>query len=129
MVDDLGTLVDFLQAAAGVTALTGSGRIYAGQSEPPPDYKPDDGQAVCITRRGGQPDYSGAVIVGSYQFKHYGSSPLVADQLYRAVFDALQYQRGNNLRAEAESLGQNLREQERGWYFTLAFYQIEFLNA
>ena len=128
MVDDLATLVDFLQAAAAVTALTGSDRIYAGQSEPPPGYKPDLGPALCITRRGGRPDYTGSVLVGSYQLKHYGATPQIADQLYRATFDALNYQRGNDLRGEAETLGQNLTEPERGWYFTLAFYQIEFLN-
>lgn len=122
------TLRDYLLTKAGLTALTGT-RIYAEANTPAAGYKPSDGGAVCFKVRGGRPEYVDVLLGPSVQFKCYGSSELVANQLYQALYDALHNAQTNAVRmARCEMLGQTLAEPESGWPFVLTFFKVMIAN-
>jgi hypothetical protein len=114
-----------LVAKTGLAGVFGS-RIYAQRSTPPVAYQPSQGAAICLLIRGGQPNYSGALIEPSVQFKVYGASEAVAGAAYNALFDACHDKAGNGIVrwSRSEVLGQPLTEPDSGWPFVLAFFKF-----
>jgi hypothetical protein len=128
VVDALQAVRDFLVAQGALTALTG-GRIWAGRDVPPPGYQPADGGAICLNVRGGSVDESDALVLPSVQFKCYGADEVGANEVYRALYDALHNAQAAVVRwARCEILGQTLQEPETGWTFVLAFFQVTIAN-
>ncbi len=130
MIDAPKIIRDYLAAQAGLTALTGT-RIYAEVDTPPtPGYTPDDGGAVCFKIRGGSVDYTAAILKASVQFKCYGATEVAANQVYRALHDALDEAAAGTFKsAIQENLGQTLQEPDTGWYFTLVFFTVMVIDA
>jgi hypothetical protein len=116
-------LRDFLAANAGLTALVGT-RIYAERTEPPEGYKPGQGSCVCFSISGSV-DYSDAFQNCRVQFKCYGKDEVEANQVYRALYDALNRQSGQYVRwAINQTLGQTLREPDTKWVFVLTYFSV-----
>lgn len=117
-------LRDFLIADATLTALIGA-RIYAERTEPPEGYKPGvDGGCVCF-QMSGSVDYSNAFQSGRVQFKCYGKDEVAANQVYRALYDALNRRSGQYVRwAINQTLGQTLREPDTKWVFVLTYFIV-----
>lgn len=124
MIDVNIKVLEHLAANAPLCALTGN-RIYAGRDTPPPGYDPSQGNAICFTSRGGNPDYPDALLIVSFQFKCYAPSELDAFTLYRTLYDALHTQTSDFiLHAESETFGQVLEEPDTNWIFALAFFSV-----
>jgi hypothetical protein len=120
---------DYLLTKAALVALAGT-RIYAEANTPPAGYKLSDGGAICFKARGGRPEYVDVLLAPSYQFKCYGTTELTANQLYQALYDALQNAQTYIIRgARCEVLGQTLAEPETGWPFVLTFFKVMVTNA
>lgn len=127
MIDVPAIIHDYLSAQSAITTLT-STRIWAENEVTQTGYKPDDGGAIVFRIRGGR----GADMLNpSVQFKCYGVTPVTANAVYRALFDALHETRANGYGisyAENEVLGQTLREPEMGpsggWIFNLSYFRF-----
>jgi hypothetical protein len=127
-----GAIRDYLLTCADLTALVGT-RIWAERSTPIPGYTPAAGGAVCVTVRGGQPDYSDALLKPSIQVKSYGATEVEANAVYRAVFAALHGARAGTVRwGQCDVLGQTLTEAGTGsgteWPFVLSYYSMWISN-
>jgi hypothetical protein len=128
--DAESALRDYLLSKTDLTTLLAaygtSYALFAGADVPGPGYTPAQGGAVCFKVRGGQPDYSDALLKPSIQLKCYGSSALIANQVYRALYDVLHNARGGSLVrwAQCEVLGQALSEQSTGWPFYLTYFTV-----
>ncbi len=123
MIDAPDVIRDFLVDQGTLTAVTGT-RIWAEVPTPPPGYTPADGPGIAFMIRGGVVDYTGAVLIPSCQFKCYGEDEATAQSGYRALFDVLHEQRGEDIKfALMERPGQTLRE-PTNWVFVLAYYTI-----
>ena len=121
--DSPSRLRSHLLQSGDLFALT-STRIYAERTEPVEGYKPSDGGCVCFSL-GGAVDSSNAFERGRVQFKCYGKDEVVANQVYRALFDALQHQSGQYVRwAVNQTLGQTLREPDTKWTFVLTYFSV-----
>lgn len=124
MIDALKTIRDFLLADTTLAALV-STRVFAGRDVPPRGYVPGDGALITFRIRGGAPDYEDALLRPSVQIKCYGATEYAAETAYRALYDALQGGRGEQvLHAELETLGGQLEESETGWFFTVSFWRM-----
>ena len=122
MIDAHAIIRDWILDQPAVTALTAS-RVYAGEDVPPPGYKPGEGDALVFRVRGGLADYDDALLVPSVQVKCYSETPKGTDTLYRAFYDACHLARSAAiLHAEAEVLGQQLREPDTLWPFNLSYW-------
>lgn len=125
MIDAHKKIRDYLITVEGLTALTGTTRIWAGRDDPPVDYKPSDGNAVVFKARDQSPDYDDAVMIVPIQAKCYGTSEIDAMTCYRALYDALQNAATSDLlHAENEGGGQPLEELETGWNFVLGYFLV-----
>jgi hypothetical protein len=117
-------VLSHLQADANVTALCGP-RLYAGSDEPPVDYTPLLGSAICFKLRNDGFLYEDFNSVGSVQFKCYGQTALAASQCYEKLKLSLHHQKSQHIQyGELESGGVNLREPETRWHFVLAFFSV-----
>ena len=130
MVDASLVLLTHLEAQSALTALT-STRIWAETSEPPPSYKPSDGQAICFKTRGGTGfDEQDAIYNVSFQFKCYGATRLLATELFRTLNNILHSTAGIGIKmGNLEAPPETLQEPDTGWYFTLAFYTVMVTNS
>lgn len=132
MLDVHDIIRDYLLTQSGVTDLVGT-HIYAGRDVPPETYAlDDDGPCVTFRVRGGNEDYEGALLTPSVQFKCYGATDYEANEVYRAVDDALHVQHDATtgiLHAEREVMGQPLEEPQTEWPYTLAFYLVMVRNG
>jgi hypothetical protein len=130
MTDVIEALRDYLLTKTDLTTLLApyltSYALFGGMDTPGPGYTPAQGGAICFTVRGGQPDYSDALLKPSIQMKCYGSSPQVANRVYRALYGVLHNARGGSLVrwAQCDVLGQSLTEPSTGWPFTLSFFTV-----
>jgi len=117
-------LRSFLLLNVALLALT-STRIYAERTEPVEGYQPGkDGSCVCFTL-GGTVDSSNAMQRARVQFKCYGKDEVEANQVYRALYNALHRQSGQYVRwAFCQTLGQTLREPDTKWPFVLTYFEI-----
>lgn len=129
MIDAPKALRDYLLTNAALVALVGT-RIYAETNTPATDYTPSDGGAVCFQFRGGKADYSDALMVPSVQFKCYGATTVKAQEVYRALYTALQNAAAGTMRwARCEVAGQSLAEEPSGgWPFVLTFFKVWIAN-
>lgn len=129
MTDVEAALRTFLLARSGVYALTGT-RIWTGRDTPPPDYTPADGSALCVKVRGGAAEYSDLLLYASVQCKGYGATPVDAQALARALWDALQGTRADGVVrwARQETMGVVLSEPQTDgggpWWFVLTHYTV-----
>lgn len=132
MINDQAILRNYLAAASGVKALTGS-RIYASRNVPIEGWKPSAGACLVFKRRGDLPlDESGMAISASYQVKCYGgggnlNQQLVSAQaLYRAVYDVLNFGTSYNiLGSQKEGGGDVLTEPDTDFPYVLAFFRVQ----
>jgi hypothetical protein len=128
MINDSQKVRSYLLTKTALTALVSS-RIYAERNNPPPGYTPGIGGAITFKRRGGAPDYSGALVVPSYQFKCYAATEADANQVYRALYDALQEGKSADIKfAVLETVGETLREPDSQWIYVLCFFTILVAN-
>ena len=128
MTDVAAAIRAYLLTDADLVALVGT-RVWAETSTPAAGYTPADGGAVCVMVRGGQPDYSDALLVPSIQVKCYAATAVAAGAVYRAVFMALHNARGGTVRwGQADTLGQTLTEPGTGsgteWPFVLGYFSM-----
>ena len=134
MTDPIEAIRDYLLTKTDLTTLLaaykGSYALFTGTDTPGEGYTPAQGGAVCLTVRGGQPDFSDALLKPSVQAKCYGSSPRVASAVYRAVYGALHNARGGRLVrwGQCDVLGQALSEQSTQWNFVLSYYTVWVAN-
>jgi hypothetical protein len=122
MIDANATIKAALLANSALVALTGQ-RIWAARNLPPEGYTPSQGGAVGFRIRGGSTLYHGGLQYPSVQFKCYGATEIIANNVYRALYDALLVPSVGIRSAVIEVLGQPA-EEESGWPFVLAFYTI-----
>ncbi len=127
MIDTPTVLLAYLRSKTALTALTGT-RIWAELVMPRKGYTPSQGAAICFRTRGGQLDYSSAVIRQSWQFKCYAADELAANTLYRTLVDVLDSQAKTGIIQSAllESTGQTLHETElemSGWAYVLCYFE------
>jgi hypothetical protein len=116
-------LRDFLMDNETLTLLVGA-RIYAERTEPVEGYKPEDGGCICF-QLSGEMDYSGGFQRRRVQFKCYGVDEVKANEVYRALHDALERQSGQYVRwAISQTLGQTLREPDTKWVFVLTYFTV-----
>ena len=134
MIDVQAAIRTLLVADAGLTALVNT-RVFTGRDVPPMGTKPGGGACLTFKVRGGAGSYRGrdyedALIVASVQFKAYGSSELVACNVYRALVDALHNGHdGTVLHAEETGVGQVLEEPDTEWRFVLSFFDVMVRSA
>lgn len=127
MIDAPALMHDFLVAQPELTALT-AGRIWAERAEPPTGYRPTDGPGLAFRIRGGEMDYSSALMRISTQFKCYGTDEAAANALYRTLVDVLHdNQHFQFLSNQIEVMGQTLYEQDKGWPYVLCFFSSRVL--
>lgn len=126
MIDAKNVVHSYLRAQSALTAIVGS-RIY--HERLPEDFT--IAQAVVFSRRGGVTNpYSPDLLEPSFQFKCYGSTAEDAEEVYRALYDALQGIENQTvgsdeiLSAIEEVQGQDLRDPETDWPFVLTFFQF-----
>lgn len=103
--------------------------IWAERSTPGVGYTPALGGAVCVTVRGGQPDYTDVLLKPSIQVKCYGATDSLANAVYRAVYAALHNAHAGTVRwGQCDVLGQTLTEPGTGsgteWPFVLSFFSM-----
>lgn len=120
MIDDIALVRTFLLADTALAALVGT-RIYGNRQDTPQGYTPaGDGPAIVFFRRGGQgSDEERSTVHRSYTFKCYAATALAADQLYRALYDALD--RGSSyaiVDAKEEAPGTLLEEPGTLWFYS-----------
>ena len=128
MINAPKAILNYLKTQVGVTALTTTARIYAESSAPPAQYRIEDGAAVTFKVRGGSPDYSDALLTPSVQFQCWGQTPLLAHQLYQALYAALQGAHNGVIKwARCEQLGQALTS-EAGWPMVLTFFRMHIVG-
>jgi hypothetical protein len=130
MLDAHKVIRDNLLAIGPLYALT-AGRIYGGRDEPPPGWKPADGDCLCFKVRGGPgPDYDDALLTVSIQCKYYpgvmksaAGAEARAWAGYRALYTGLHnLASGTILNAQSEVVGQILEQPETGWLYVLAHF-------
>ena len=122
MIDVLDAIRDFLVSRPNVAVLVGN-RVYAGRAVPPVGYKPSDGQAIAFNVRGGNMSYDDDHIVASAQFKCYGSTELLANQLYHTLVDDVHNKHDSTVRwAILEILGHTLEEPDTEWPYVLTYF-------
>ena len=123
MIDAPAILRGFLLSKTALTALTGT-RIWAERFNPPDGYVPSEGSAIAFRARGGNVDYSRALLHNSWQFKCYGLDEGAANALYRTLFNVLDGAQGGGLHsALLEITGQTLREPTTNWPYVLCFFE------
>lgn len=104
--------------------------VYAGVTFPASGYTPANGPAIAMKVRGGQETEENQLLIPSFQFKVYGSSPLDAWTNYLALDAVLEAPADSSIQwAIQEGMGTPLVEPETGWDFVLAFYQILVRNT
>jgi hypothetical protein len=109
---------------AGLGAFSGV-RLYAERDEPPVNYNPSQGPALVFKVRGGNLNYPSVFVMASMQFKCYGITNVVANDVYLSLINALHDARTNTiLSAEVEVLGQILEEPQTLWTFVLCFFSL-----
>lgn len=129
MINPPQLLREFLTAQSAITTAFGT-RIWAEVDAPQPGYKPSAGKALVFKIRDGYiPTETAAYLAFSFQFKCYGPNELAAYQGYMTLFDALNFAANQHIKsAEAEVLGQSLREPDSNWPYVLAFFSVRFAN-
>lgn len=129
MIDASLILHTYLSTQTPLTNLVGD-RLWPERIVPLPDYKPQQGQAVCFRSRGGPIDYGSQLLRISFQFKCYGLDEHRAMAGYRRLFDVLHDASYREMaHARLEIAGQTLREPDAGWPFVLAFFSCVFRNS
>lgn len=125
MKDELLAIRNHLLSKPVLAALVDT-HVFAGRNVPPPGYSlRDSGPCITFKVRGGLTDYEDALLEPSIQFKCYAETELLAQEVYRALFDALQTAHGAYLlHAQLEQAGQQLEEPETQWPFILTFYKV-----
>jgi hypothetical protein len=131
VIDAPAVLHDYLMSQGPLTALIGT-RLWAEVDSPPDEgqnrYKPADGPAIAFKSRGGQPDYTNAILHLSWQLKVYGLNTAANNnarrRTYLALMDALHDPLGRGgVQAQIEVAGQTLTEPRTGWDYTLIFVE------
>lgn len=118
------TLVTFLLADVLLTGLTAQ-RIWGGVSSPPrgSDYKPSDGEAICLQVASGRDDYTDLLRHELVQFKCYARTRAKADVLAGVLHGALQGKRNEKMKwARRTTTSRVLAEPETGWIFAFTQY-------
>lgn len=132
MIDSEAVMLAFLQADAGITAVTGT-RIHAARETPTEGWTPADGATLVFKTRGELPNgESGVVLDDSFQFLCYGgggnqnAQRISARQLYRALYDALNFgQSYAVMGAHKEAGGDIFVEPETGFIYVPVFFRAQ----
>lgn len=132
MIDAVGYMTLFFRTAAAapsVYALTGNGARVFGGTHLPPNYKPEQGQALLLNTRPGDIDYTSKVLISAFVFRSYGKTEELAAQLDMAVFDDLNDKKwGKIYMGRLDVPGQTLQREDTGWYEAFSFYQVWLRN-
>lgn len=126
MLTEGAVLRTYLLTKSGITNLVGSdpgARLYYGPHLPP-GYTPASGAAILFNRRGGGQDYASAVLIPSMQYLCYASDISKAEELYRALYAALNDDGGLSVKqSRLEMPGQPLQEPDTGWYLIMCAFR------
>jgi len=136
VIDPHTVVKTFLENDEALVACVGT-RLYAGRTEPPLGYTPEDGNCIVfVVRPGGGPDYEDALLVCSVQFRCFGfdairyPSEIESFGVYRLLYDALHNGHdGPLLWGLTEGVGQLLSDPETGWFSVLAYFTIMLRDA
>lgn len=129
MIDSNKVIRSYLAANAGLIALVGT-RIYSPRL-------PENATLPAIgffTRGGVNNPHIEPLLQPSKQFDCWGSTPIIARQVYRGLYDALQGIQNVKvtigavdyyiLSAIEEVQGQDLQDELQGYFRVLTFFQI-----
>jgi hypothetical protein len=126
MINDGAIIRTFLLTKSVITNLVGSdpgARLYYGPALPP-GYTPATGAAILFNRRGGGQSYDSGLLTPSMQYLCYGSTLSITEQLYRALYSALNDQGGLGVKqSRLEMPGQPLQEADTGWLLVMCAYK------
>lgn len=114
-----------LLTLAPVTALTGQ-RIYAGVSDPPGDWTPEQGAALCAFSRSIGMDHSRHLWRASIQFTCWAASEAEAAQLAETLTAALDTETVRWIRgAVLEMQGPPLRDPDTDWPYIMTAFGMD----
>jgi hypothetical protein len=129
LIDSNAVIRSYLAANTGLIALVGA-RIYSPRL-------PENCTLPALgffTRGGVNNPHIEPLLLPSKQFDCWGSSPIIARQVYRALYDALQGIQNIKvtiagtdyyiLSAIEEVQGQDLQDEIQGYFRVLTFFQI-----
>jgi len=133
LIDAPAALGDFLKADSELNTLV-SGRFYADTDFPPPDYKPEQGGAICWKARQTADTFAttenDGVYVVNFQIACFGNERAGAAAVYRQLFKALDGKGGAVMRfATMDGPGSPLLAPGSGWPMVLVFYTCKFANS
>lgn len=133
MINTATNLRNFLLQNAALVTLTGQ-RIWVN-TDLPPSYQPIDGGAVLINNRPGNRlggvDYTSKILAESFSAQCYGVEPDVCQDVYRALFDAIDCKSNMTYQlfsGELEEAGVLLTAPETDWFFIQCFFRCMFRN-
>lgn len=127
MTDTDAELRKFLVGQSALVALIGQ-RLYASQTLPT-GYTPQTGAALLFSVRGGPQDYSGKVLMPSYQFRGYAQDETLARKVGHALYDVLDGAKSGKMKmAVLEVVPILLTDPDTRWIYSLSFYKISFSN-
>lgn len=119
-------LVEYLLTVGALTTLT-STRIWGGSPFPPrgADYKPSDGEAICLNVVAGADDYTDLLRHEMVQFKCYAPTRVEADTLAGVLHEALENKQTAKIKwARRVQTHRSLIEPDTEWIFSLAQYGV-----
>lgn len=128
MVDVHAVVLTYLLSVTALTDLAGT-RIWPGV-DLEEGYDPGDGPAILFNRRGGPVAYHNATLEASMQYQCYAATMPEADEVDRALADALNDKAAIGIRqSRLEVQGQPLRDPDTGWPYVLSFYRHWIVNS
>jgi hypothetical protein len=132
LIDVSRALGDFLSLNSALQALI-NGRLYADTDYPPASYNPSQGGAICFKPREAgalwETEENTGLLVVNFQIAAFGADRSGAAAVSRALFAALDGQRGGVLRyAQADGIGAPLLSPDLKWPMVLTFYTCKFAN-
>ena len=125
MIDSTTALITYLKTKTSLTTIVGT-KIYSPRL--PEGFAVN--QAVTLIVRGGETELNVDIIKPSYQFKCWGSTPIEARAVYRALADVMNEIKNQTVgsayiyEAIEETHGQDLIDPDTEWFYTLAFFEI-----
>jgi len=131
MIDPLEKIRDLLVADTTLNTLV-SGRIYAGEAEPPnsANYTPSLGGCVTFNATGGQTHYENGFYEPRVQVKCWGADMQEAMTVFRTLFDAVDNQVGYAvMHGRLDSGPINLRDPQSDWPYVLSFWRMKVRNT
>lgn len=126
MINSGAVIRTFLLTKTVITNLVGSdpgARLYYGPSLPA-GYTPANGPAVLFNRRGGGQTYDSGLLTPSMQYLCYASTLSTAEELYRALYTALNDQGGLGVKqSRLDMPGQPLQDTDTNWIYVMCAFR------